>query len=73
MGFSTATKSVSSNRKGILKRNNFETSDDDNSSESAITSFTKKSGATARSVMFDIPKACDVIEDELMKKGIVIE
>ena len=73
MGFSTATKSVGSNRKGILKRNNFEPSDDDDSSESAITSFTKKSGATTRSVMFDIPKVCDVIEDELTKKGIAIE
>ena len=73
MGFSNATKSVASNRKGILKHINQGNSDDDDSLESTTTAFTNKSGFSARSVTFDVPKICDTIEEALLKKGVAIE
>ena len=73
MGFSTATKSVYSKRRGILKRSNQGNSDDDDSLESTTTAFTNKTGLSARSVKFDLPKECDLIEKALKEKGVSIE
>ena len=73
MGFSTATKSVGSTRRGILKRINAGNSDDDDSVESTNTAFTNKSGVSARSVTFDVIKPGDTIVSALVKKGIAIE
>ena len=73
MGFSTATKSVGSTKKGILKRSNVGMSDDDDSMESTNTAFTNKSGVSARSVTFDVLKTYDIIGESLIKKGIAIE
>ena len=74
MGFSTATKSVFSNRRGILRKvNNQGNSDEDDSLDSLNTAFTNKSGATSRSVTFDLPSTVNKIEKELVKKGVAIE
>ena len=73
MGFSTATKSILSNRKGILKRSNQGNSDEDDSLESVNTAFTNKTGATARSVTFDATASTNTIEEALIKKGVTIE
>ena len=65
MGFSTATKSVFSNRRGILRKvNNQGNSDEDDSLDSVNTAFTNKSGATSRSVTFDLPSTVSKIEKE---------
>ena len=73
VGFSTATKSVGSKRRGILRRSNLGNSDDDDSMESTTTAFTNKTGVSARSVTFNFPQTCDIIETELGKKGITSE
>ena len=73
MGFSNATKSISSRRKGILKRNNHANSDEEDSLESTTTAFTNKTGFTARTVSFDVPKECGRIEAALKEKGISSE
>ena len=70
MGFSNMTKSVASNRKGILKRSNLGNSDEDESLDSINTSYTNKSGATSRSVKFDLPQVCDIMEAALLLKGV---
>ena len=73
MGFSMATKSIRNTQKGILRQSNTGNSGDDESIESTNTAFTNKSGVTARSVTFDLPKTCDIIGRALVKKGIAIE
>jgi hypothetical protein len=69
MGFSTATRSVGSARRGILKRVNGER-DDDESSDSLQTDFTNKTGYSNRSVTFDVEAKNVSIEDALEKKGV---
>ena len=73
MGFSTATKSVGSNRRGILKHSNQGNSDEKDSLDSLNTVFMNKTGAKARSVTFDVPQTMDTIKDALIKKGMTIE
>jgi hypothetical protein len=70
MGFSVATKSIGSNRRGILKRSNVGNSEDEDSLDSTNTAFTHKTGFTNRSVTFDVPQGTENIEDALAKKGI---
>lgn len=48
MGFNTATKSVKSSRRGIIKQNDQWNSDDDNSLDSANTAFINKAEATTK-------------------------
>lgn len=74
MGFSMATRStLHGGKRGILKRHNQGNSDDDDSMESTTTAFTNKTGATARSVKFNLPQTCDIIEGALLAKGITRE
>ena len=74
MGFSTATKSIGSTKKGILKKSNAGNSDEDDSVESTTSAFTNKTGQSARSVSFgNLPKTCSTIGEALVLKGIAIE
>ena len=56
-----------------LKRNNQVNSDEDDSLELTTTAFTNKTGFTARTVSFEVPKESGRIEKALMERGISSE
>ena len=70
MGFSTASKSVGSIRRGILRRSNVGNSEDDDSLDSANTAFTNKTGVSNRSVSFIVQQKYENIVEALEQKGV---